>query len=134
MSFLTKSKTKISYKDRLAGYSDSAQKAKSVAERNFKDFCMEEFEGRTHLEVINEMSAIQKTDPGAVYEVIQKWINWNKDLNPASLRAYMNNVKTLLRFYGVKLTKEDLKDNVSMPRIHEEDLHPCSLDEVKKNS
>lgn len=132
MSFLTKTKAKLTYKERLAGLSECTQKAKDVAENNFKDFCKEEYEGRTHLEVIKEMSAIQKAEPEAIFEVLQKWINWNKNLNPRSLRAYLGNLNTLFRFHGVKLTKEDLNDYVSMPRVHEEDLHPCSLEEIKK--
>lgn len=133
-SFLTKTKAKITYEERISSLSKGTQLAKAVAERNFKKFCKDEYEGRSHLVVIKEMSAIQKTDPDSVYEVIQKWVNWNNKrlLSPASLRAYKNNLKTLLRFHGVKLSKEDLNDNVSTPTIHEEELHPCSIEEIKK--
>ena len=132
MSFLTVNKVKLTYKERIAGLSECTQNAKKVAENNFKVFCKEEYEGRTHLEVIKEMSAIQKAQPEAIFEVLQRWVNWNKKLNPRSIRAYLGNLNTLLRYYDVKLTKEDLNDYVSMPRVHEEDLHPCSLEEVKK--
>lgn len=132
VSFLSKSKQKLTYEERLKGYSDNAKKAKELVKRNFERFCIEEYEGRSYEVVIKEMSVIFKTDPESVYEVIQKWVNWNKDVSPASLRQYLNNLKTLLRFYGVKLSNEDLKDYVSMPRIHEEDLHPCQVDDVKK--
>ena len=133
MSFLTKNKTDSSYQKKNRVFAKKTQLAKNTAKNNFDEFCKSSYEGRSGEEVIDEMVLIQKNDLDTVYETLQEWVNYNLEkVSRISTRHYFSNLKTFLKYRGLKITREEYHDNIIIPKPNEEELVSCSTEDIKR--
>ena len=77
---------------------------------------------------------MEKLTVDNVYDITQNWINHNfeRGLNPKSIKLYFEHVKSYLYFLGFKIYQEDIKQKLVFPKIYEEEKHPLTLDEIIK--
>lgn len=133
MSFLTKNKTDSSYQKKNRVFAKKTQLAKNTAKNNFDEFCKSSYEGRSAEEVIDEMVLIQKKDLDTVYDTLQEWVNYNLErVSRISTRHYFSNLKTFLKYRGLKITREEYHDNIIIPKPNEEELVSCSTEDIKR--
>ena len=89
----------------------------------FEQYCIEKH-GRA------EMIDILKKDWP---DILQLYINWlSKDFQPSSVRSYFASIRKYLHYRGVRITKDDVDNELEQPKIHDIELHPLSLDEIRQ--
>jgi len=102
---------------------------------NFNRFCKEKFDERSSEEIIQEVLTLKGEErESAVYEVLQSWVNWNlkNKMAASSIHNNFSYFKNYLYFRGIKITNQDIKENIDLPRIPREEKHPLSLEEIHK--
>lgn len=69
----------------------------------------------------------------AIYDVIQDYVNNLSSRNVGSgyIRNNVYSIKGYLRYYGFKVTNEDLKDNLTLPRVIEEEREPLTREQLQ---
>ena len=135
MTFLeSKNKSKIkSFDEKMAVRPKGTQKAHNDMKVNFNKFCESKYDGRSVEEVLSEMVAIKDNDMDKVYGVLQGWINYNdgNGIAPSSILMWFSYLKKLVRHYGIKITSDDVKENLEFPKKQEEELYPLQTEEIK---
>jgi len=81
-SFLSKKKDEKSFEDRLTTLPKGTRRNKLYAKKVFADFVKEQYT-RTTSEVIEELQILKnskdlQTYEGALYGMLQDWIDWNE--------------------------------------------------------
>jgi len=104
----------------------STQRGYIVAINNLENFCMEKY-GRA--EFIAELK--DSTDE-QIFDFLQAWINYNKNLNPRTVKVLFSRIKKYLHYRGIKLDIQDIKEELDFPRIFDEELYPMTLDDIHK--
>ncbi len=133
MSFLSKNKTDSTYQKKNRVFAEKTQLAKNTAKNNFDEFCKSSYEGRTAEEVIDEMVLIFETKSDTVYDTLQEWVNYNLEkVSRISARHYFSNLKTFLKYRGLKITREEYADNIVIPKPNEEEQVSCSTEDIKR--
>ena len=68
-----------------------------------------------------------------IYDVLQGWINYNfnNGIAPSSISMWFSYLKKYIRHLGIKLTSDDVKENLEFPKKQEEELHPLQLEEIR---
>ena len=86
--------------------------------------------GKEPEQVIREL----KQGKSDIYNVLDNYVGYLSKSNksPNTINAYLNSVKKFLRFYGIELSNEKLKEKIDMPRLHSitEDRIP-TIEELK---
>ena len=76
-----------------------------------------------------------------VYDTLQKWISYmnntptkrtGKNLDPSTVKMYFSRVNVYLRYMGIKLHTEDVKQELSFKRVSQEDKYGLQLDDINK--
>ena len=92
-------------------------------------FCKETYD-KTVNETITEY---QEVDIEMVYESLQEWINWNnKRIYPNSIPIVFSYLKKYLRYHKIKITKEDVADQLNFPHKIKEEKYPLVKDEIRR--
>ena len=135
MTFLEnkdKSKTE-SFDEKMAVRPRGTQKAHNDMKMNFNKFCKSNYDGRSADEVLAEMVAVKDSDMDKVYGALQKWIRYNDEngIAASSILMWFSYLKKLIRHYGIKITSDDVKENLEFPKKQEEELYPLQIDEIK---
>jgi len=93
---------------------------------NFEKFT-KEFYNKTLDEMIGEFS-----DQDVTFDVLQEWINWNgKRINPKTVKHYFILIKPYLHYRGIKFHPLDIKENLTFPKVLENEKHGITLHEIK---
>ncbi|MGI0056345.1 MAG: tyrosine-type recombinase/integrase [Nitrosarchaeum sp.] len=68
-----------------------------------------------------------------LYDILQDFVNYldSNNIGSGYVRNVLYSVKGYLRFYGFKITSEDLKDNVTLPRVVEEEREPLTREQLQ---
>lgn len=135
MTFLEnkdKSKTK-SFDEKMSVRPKGTQKVHNDMNVNFNKFCKLNYDGRNSDEVLSEMVAIKDSDMDKVYGVLQGWINYNDNngMAASSISMWFSYLKKLIRHHGIKITSDEVKENLEFPKKQEEELYPLQTDEIK---
>jgi len=131
MTFLVSKRTLESYYEKIASKAKNTQKAAHNSLKNFDKFCQDQYQGKKIEEVLDELLAIRATNENAVFDIIQLWINWNKGkLVPTVIRTHFSHIKSYLYYRGVKLTSQDVRENLSFPKNLEEEPYPLQVEDV----
>ena len=136
-SFLEKKKTLESYYEKISTEPIGTQRNKKYAIRNFSDFVRETYDGRTILNVIDELNIIKTTGQekyeDSLYETIQKWINWNesKGIGNYTIRTVFSNLRKYLFFLGIKTHEQEIKEYLRFGKVPKEERHPLSQQEFR---
>lgn len=68
-----------------------------------------------------------------LYDIIQDFVNDldSKGIGAGYIRNTVYAIKGYLRFYGFKITTDDVKDNIILPRVIEEEREPLTRDQLQ---
>ncbi len=110
---------------KIAKKSPKTQSRMKSALKNFDKFC-NEIHKKNMDQIILEL---KKESTEGVYDFLQEWINWSKQA-PRGLRAYFGDIKKYLRYMGIEITLDDIKDELDFPKVIHEELHPVSDSEL----
>lgn len=102
-------------------------KTYETAFNNFGKFCQEKY-GKNMDEVIKEYKKVSNEQ---VLDSLQDYVNWNEN-SAGTIRIYLSRIKKYLHFHGIKFDRYDVAESIDLPKIHEDELHPISLDEFNK--
>ena len=128
-TFLSKTKSRISFEERIQTKAVNTQKTSQSAIRNFERFCKENY-GKSMEETISEY---QRVEMELVYESLQEWINWNHTkIHSNSIPTLFSYLKTYLRYHKIRITKEDVAEQLSFPHKVREEKHPLTKEEIRK--
>lgn len=111
-----------SYYDKLSKKSPKTLVVVKMAIGNFDRYCKSK--GKTLDQVIEELSRAERTD---MYDFLQAWVN-AQDLAPRSIRNYFVQVKKFLRYVGVNIISDDVKEEIDFPEVPKEELHPLDTE------
>lgn len=90
--------------------------------KNFETFCIERH-GRTEI-----MDLLQKEWP----DILQNYINWmTRDHAPSTVCNYFASIRKYLHYRGVRISKDDVDDELELPKKVEKEMHPLQLDEIR---
>jgi len=127
MSVIKKIRSLESYKKKIQSKAQNSQKTFTNSYKHFDKFCITEYDKPAD-ELIQEMKI---AEPEAVFDILQEWVNWG-ELSPSTLPVYFTNIRSYLYYRGVKVSNLDVKENITFPKIHLEELHPLSNEEFNK--
>ena len=76
----------------------------------------------------------------AIFDILQDYVNYlsakdnhvgTNKISAGYVRHSMSSIKSYLRFFGFKITSEDLADGVTLPRIIEEERVPLVIEKLQ---
>ena len=134
MTFLAKERSKQTFYEKIKTKAPSTQRNSEQAIDNFDKFCKENFEGRNSEAIIREVSAIRSSNENAIFDILQEWANWNIEggMAHSSLKTWFSLLNSYLYYRGIKLTSQDIRENLDFPKTIHEERHPLSLDNIRK--
>ena len=121
---LNREKTIKTFDRILSEYKPGTQRGFNRMFLNFEKFCREDFEGNME-EMVRKLS---KEDESTVGDVIQKWINYNHELSPSTVRVWLSYLKTYLIHRDVKMPRTKLK----LRALMKEEKYGLTLDDIQK--
>ena len=66
-------------------------------------------------------------------DILQLYINWlAKDHAPSTVWNYFTSIRKYLHYRGVRITKDDVDDELELPKKVEKAMHPLQLDEIRQ--
>ena len=121
-AFLSQTRNQSSFAEKIRSKSPGTQKCTKTAMRNF-----ERFAKKRHVKSIEETVAeYQKVERDLVYDSLQEWINWNHEngLGANTIPAIFSYLKSYLRYHKIKITKEDVAEQLNFPHKIKEERYP----------
>jgi len=116
--------------DKLRTKAESTQNGIKFSLQNFDRFCKETFEGRGAEEIIQEFLVLDPRErEDHVFDVLQEWVTWNhsKGLAAGTIRRYFSGVFKILNYRRIKITIQDIKENIDFPHKVIEERLPMTL-------
>lgn len=134
MTFLNTERSLESYLEKITVMAKSTQDGFKKAYKNFNTFTKSQYKGSDAEQIIQELLALKgEKRELAAYNCLQTWINYNeKTLSPSSIMGYFSNISKYHYYRGIKLTPQDIKENLTFPRKLQQDPHPLTLEEIRK--
>jgi integrase len=135
MGILSNTRTKETYRSKIESQSKGSQSGIFLSINNFESFCMQEYG------IVNIIPEMLKSTEIEVYDTLQKWISYmnntptkrtGKNLDPSTVKMYFSRVNVYLRYMGIKLHAEDVKQELSFKRVSQEDKYGLQLDDIHK--
>ena len=115
---LVRKKTKQTYfQDRVITKAPGTREGIKHALNNFENFCSHRL--RKDMEQIIKDLLKLKPDKreDTVFDLLQQWISWNSSkINPSTIRVYCSGITRYLNYRGIKLTQQEIKENLDRPR------------------
>ena len=136
MSILKKERTVKEYKKKLEILPESTRKSKLQAVKEFQKFT-QKFHNCTPEILSDELLILKKQNEDeyidACYDILQSWINdYSKNHNANTLRTIFTNLRSFLYFLGVKTADQDIRQQLTFPKIQKEEKYPLSHNELRK--
>ena len=68
------------------------------------------------------------------FDLLQGWINskFKEGMSAGAIRQNFSNLKGFLHYMGIKITKEDVRANLSFPTKIKEEPYPLQLEHIQK--
>jgi len=132
MDILSELKPKISFETHKKSLSKSFQRTIDVTTRNFENFCDRECAGRTIEETFDYLLKLPHEEYELkLYHLFQTWINeLVKTLDPTTIRNYFMSIKKLARHHGIKISQDDVRENLIFPKKIKERKYVLTLDDI----
>jgi len=87
----------------------------------------------TSLEVISHLNNLpEKEKEDRLFQILQDWINYLDSKGITAIRTYFSGLNRYLRYHRIKLTKEDIKEELTFPRKIEEERYALTLEDIHK--
>ncbi len=133
MDILTdKISTKLTFEENIKTLSVSYQRNTKIAINHFMEFCKKECSSRTIVETFDFLKKLKNDDKETkLYHLLQLWINdLAKTRDSTTVRNYFAIVKKYARHHSIKISIEDVKDNLTFPKKMKERKYIMTLDDV----
>jgi len=136
MSILKKERTVEEYRKKLEILPESTRKSKLQAVREFQKFTQKNHSCTPEI-LTDELLILKKQNENeyidACYDILQSWINdYSKNHNANTLRTTFTNLRSFLYFLGVKTADQDIRQQLTFPKIKKEEKYPLSHDQLRK--
>jgi len=108
---------------------DSTKQNFKATYESFDKFCQEKY-NHTAEEKILEIPQ----DEDLEYEVLQAWVNWlgKNNIIPSTTHTKFSALRGYFHYRGIKIYKEDIRQEIRLPKIPKEEKHPLELSEIQK--
>jgi len=118
-------RTRDSYYEKISGMSRSSHKAKKFAIQGFERFCKEQFSISPVEKLIDEL---KEEEENIIYDVIQKWINWESIDDIKNRFSHLNGY---LYYHGIKISSQDVRHNLNFPKVKKRQPYGVKLEELQ---
>lgn len=128
------------YLDRIRLKSKGTVKNTSAYLGRFENYLQETY-GKSNEAILDEiLSMPQEKRERILFDVIQDFVNHlsgktnhlsENPIGSGYVRHTIYAIKGYLRYYGFKITSDDLKDNITLPRIVEEEREPLTRKQLQ---
>src|SRR2546428_1191568 len=120
------------------------QRSKSHNSRNgaktslhwFETFLHTAYNSKTEREIIEELKVLSydHTRSTQLYLFVNAFVQYlnTKGLSPRAIRIYTMFVKSYLRYHGIKIYTDDIKEFVNFPKIIKERRQPLTIESIRK--
>ena len=136
LTYLLRSqRTQENYLEKLETKAEGTRNNFRFAITNFNKFCLEKFDDRNSEEIIQEITTLKGEErEQSLYDVLQNWINWNLKgkMAHSTIHNHFSYFKNYLHYRGLKITSQDVKENLNLPKVEKEEKHPLSLTEIQR--
>jgi len=121
-------RSKDTYLEKLAGMADSTKQNFKATYESFDRFCQEKYD-RSAENIIQEIPQ----EKGSEYEILQAWVNWlAKNIIPSTINTKFSSLRGYFHYRGIRMYKEDIRQEIKLPKIPKEEKHPLRLEEIQK--
>ncbi len=128
MSLITEVRSQESYLEKMSVKAVSTRMNFKATYSSFDKFCLEKYD-RSAEEIIKEIPQQKDSE----YDVLQAWVSWlSKTIIPSTIHTRFSSLMGYFHFRGIKMYKEDIKHNISLPKIPKEEKYPIQLEEIRK--
>jgi len=131
MASLQKERNLEAYYEKISIKPKNSRRGIERAINNFNKFTKEKFDRKEIDEVIDEIKILK--DENVVFDTLQSWITWNHgSLGPRAIKGYFVAIKKYFHYRGIKLTNDDVKEELTFPTLEEEEAYPISTEDLRK--
>jgi len=108
---------------------DSTKQNFKATYESFDKFCQEKYDHGAE-ERIQEIPQ----DEDSEYEVLQSWVNWlsKNKIIPSTIHTKFSSLRGYFHYRGIKIYKEDIRQEIKLPKIPKEEKYPLKLSEIQK--
>ena len=135
MPLSVKKRSKESYfLEKLSMRAKKTQDGVKYSLQNFDKFCKERYHGKDIEKIVSELKNKSKQNDEVIWDLLQEWVNWNhkNSLAAGSIRRYLSGITKFLNYSGIKITPQEIRDNVNLPRKIEEEKFPLTREIIQK--
>lgn len=119
-------RTQESYFEKVSTQAIGTQRGIKQTISEFFSYCMEKG--------IGDPILLMKKSEENCFDLLQGWINWNaqRQMAGSTIKHKFSQLNGFLHYMGIKITKEDVRIDLSFPKIVKEEPHPLQFEEVQK--
>lgn len=130
---LLQQKTIESYLERIDLKAEGTIKNIRAALTRLDNFSQEK-QGLTldsYMQELNKMQQSQQFE--TLFDMLQKFVNSldKGGMTPAAARNYIYSIKGFVRYCGIRITKEDIKDSITFRRNEEQEREPITKQQLQ---
>jgi len=104
-----------------------------ISLKHFDEFAKKNFDGIDIEGVISHLNSLpEKEREDKLFQILQDWINYLDSKGITAIRTYFSGLNRYLRYHKIKLTKEDIKEELTFPRKIEEERYALTLEDIHK--
>ena len=120
------SRTQETYFEKIAVKASGTQTGVKTSISSFFSHCMEKG--------IGDPLVLMKKSEENCFDLLQGWINSKskEGMSAGAIRQNFSNLKSFLHYMGIKITKEDVRANLSFPAKIKEEPYPLQLEHIQK--
>ncbi len=126
MGLLSSVRTKETFRYKMKSQAEGSQEGNLIAIDNFEKFSMEAYGN------VNIIPDLLKATQNEVFDMLQKWINWNSKRAPSTITVYFSRLRKYLHYMGIKLDSQDVKNELTFKHSVQEELYGLTLDDIRK--
>jgi len=128
------------YLDRIRLKSKGTVKNTSAYLGRFERYLRETYHESNETVLDEVLSMPQEKRERVLFDILQDFVNHlsskknhltTKTVGSGYVRHVVYAIKGYLRFYGFKITSDDLKDNITLPRVIEEEREPLTREQLQ---
>jgi len=102
-----------------------------ISLKHFDEFAKKNYDGQDADAIISSLKQLPESKrDDKLFEILQEWINYLHSKGLVSIRIYFSGFNRYLRYHKIKLTKEDIKDELTFPKKIEEEKYSLSIDDI----
>ncbi len=128
MSFSRKKTKETYFQDRVITKAPSTREGIKHSLNNFEKFCIKSLGQKNMEQVIQKILKLkQEKREEKAFDILQQWISWNSTMvNPSTIRIYCSGITRYLNYRGIKLTQQEIKEQLDLPRKIVEEKTPLT--------